>query len=379
VAENQLKSLKDFLYDLHDPRAKPAKRHELLSIIIIAVCAMICGADNWVDIAEFGESKLEWFKTFLYLPNGISSHDTFGRVFSLLDPKEFEHCFLLWATSLRKAIEGQHVAIDGKSLRRSHDEASGKTPVNMVSAWVSENQLVLGQLKVREGSNEITAIPPLLRMLFLKGCIVTIDAIATHKEIVDEIRNQGADYVLTLKGNQGTLYEGVEDSFTEGRKTDFKDIAHDYYQTIDKGHGRIEVRQYWTITEPEYLSYLDPKEEWRDLRCIGMVDAERNIKGEISREIRYYISSLSGNAKEFGEAVRSHWGIENSVHWILDVVFGEDYSRVREGYAAENLATLRRLSLNLIQQEATFRKSVKGRRLKACWDENYLLQLLTSV
>lgn len=379
MGQDAVKSFQECFSTLKDPRVKRTRRHELLDILIIAVSAIICEADTWVDIADFGQVKLKWFQSFLHLPNGIPSHDTFGRVFAMLDPKEFESCFLFWAGSVKEALGGQYVALDGKTLRRSHDQASGKTPINLVSAWSSENQMVLGQLKVEEGSNEITAIPPLLKMLFLKGCIVTIDAIATHKEIVNEIRNQGADYVLTLKKNQGTLYEGVEASFTDGLKTNFKDIAHDYYQTIDKDHGRIETRQYWTISDPDYLRYFDPHEEWRDLNSVGMVEAERDIRGEVSRETRYYISSLSGNAKEFGRAVRSHWGIENGLHWVLDVVFREDYSRVREGYAAENLAMLRRLALTLIKQEQTARKSVKGRRLKAAWSEDYLLQVLTSV
>jgi predicted transposase YbfD/YdcC len=379
MGQDTIRSFQDCFSTLKDPRVKRTRRHELIDILIIAVSAIICEADSWIDIAEFGQVKLEWFQSFLHLPNGIPSHDTFGRVFAMLDPKEFERCFLLWAASLKESIGGQFVALDGKTLRRSHDQASGKTAINMVSAWSSENQLVLGQLKVEEGSNEITAIPPLLRMLFLKGCIVTIDAIATHKEIVNEIRNQGADYVLALKKNQGTLYEGVETSFTDGLKTNFKDIAHDYYQTIDKGHGRVETRQYWTISDPDYLRYFNPHGEWRDLKSVGMVEAERNIRGEVSRETRYYISSLSGNAREFGQAVRSHWGIENGLHWVLDVVFGEDYSRVREGYAAENLAMLRRLALNLIRQEQTARKNVKGRRLKAAWSEDYLLRVLTSI
>lgn len=364
---------------LKDRRVKRSRRHELTDILIIAICAIICEADNWVEIAEFGQAKLKWFQSFLHLPNGIPSHDTFGRVFAMLDPKEFERCFLLWAEKLKEILGGRYIALDGKTLRRSHDEASGRTALNLVSAWVCENQLVLGQLKVADGSNEITAIPPLLKMLFLKGCIVTIDAIGTQKEIVNEIRNQGADYVLALKGNQGILYEGVEASFNEALKTNFRDIVHDYYQTLDKDHGRIESRQYWTISDPDYMKYFDPHGEWRDFKSVGMVEAERNIKGEVSRERRYYISSLGGDAKEFGCAVRSHWGIENGLHWVLDMVFGEDYSRVREGYAAENLALLRRLALNLIKHEQSASASIKVKRLKAAWSEDYLLQVLTSL
>ena len=374
---NPVESIQGYFKDLKDPRAQSAKRHELLDIIIIAICAVICDCNTWVDIAEFGRSRLEWFKSFLSLPHGIPSHDTFGRVFALLNPEEFVRCFILWAESLREALGGQIVNVDGKTLRGAHDLASGKTPLNLVSAWVGANRLVLGQIRVKEDSNEITAIPPLLKVLALNDCIVTIDAIGAQKEIASEIRDQGADYVLALKGNQGLLYEGVAESFKEGQATNFKDIAHDYYETLDKDHGRIETRRYWTIFDTDYLKYFDPKGEWRDYKSVAMVEAERIIRGEVTKEIRYYISSLSGDAKELGRAIRSHWGIENSLHWVLDVDFDEDHSRVRKGYGAENLAALRRLAVNLIQRETTFRKSVKGRQLKACWDINYLMKLLT--
>jgi len=374
-----VKNIEEYFGDIKDFRVNRAKRHKLLDIIIIAVSAVICEANTFEDIAEFGRSKLNWFKSFLELPNGIPSHDTFNRVFSLLDPVEFERCFLLWADGLRQALGGYLIHIDGKTLRRSHDSAIGKTALKLVSAWASVNHLVLGQVKVADGSNEITAIPDLLKVLALKGCIVTIDAIGTQKEIVQVIREEEADYVLALKDNQGLLYEGVAESFKEGLKTNFKDIAHDYWESLDKDHGRIETRKYWTIYDPDYLKYFDPEGVWQDLRSVGMVEAERIIKGEVSRERRYYISSLSGEAKELGRAVRSHWGIENSLHWVLDVDFGEDQSRVRKGHAAENFAMLRRLAVNLIKQEKTARHSVKGRRLKAAWDEDYLLRVLTSM
>jgi predicted transposase YbfD/YdcC len=379
VVTNPVKKLQECFNTLTDPRKERARRHELLDILILAVCAVICDCNSWVDIAQFCRIRLDWFQSFLHLPNGIPSHDTFGRVFARLNPLEFERCFILWAEGLREALGGEYINIDGKTLRCSHDYARGKNPLQMVSAWAGANNLVLGQLKVAGDSNEITAIPELLKILNLKNCIVTIDAIGTQKEIASEICYREADYILALKTNQGLLYEGVEDSFKEGLKAKFKDISHDYYQTIEKNHGRLETRRYWTISDPDYLKYLDPQGEWQDLKSVGMVEAERIIKGEISRETRYYLSSRSGDAKEFAQGVRSHWGIENSLHWVLDVDFREDDSRVRQGYAAENFAVLRRVALNLIKREPTFRKSVKGRRLAASWSAEYLLRVLTSI
>jgi predicted transposase YbfD/YdcC len=380
VVTNPVKNLQDCFSPLTDPRKERARRHELLDIIILAVCAVICDCNTWVDIAQFCRIRLDWFRNFLHLPNGIPSHDTFGRVFARLNPLEFEKCFILWAEGLREALGGEIVSLDGKSLRCSHDYARGKNPLQMVSAWAGANDLVLGQLKVEGDSNEITAIPALLKIISLKGCIVTIDAIGTQKEIAAEIRNQGADYVLALKTNQESLHEAVAYSFQEERRiNNFKGIAHDYYETVEKNHGRLETRRYWTISDPDYIKYLDPKGKWQDLKSIGLVEAERIIKGETSLEARYYLSSRAGEAKEFAQAVRSHWGIENSLHWVMDVDFREDDSRVRQGYAAENFAVLRRLALNLIKREPTFRKSVKGRRLAASWSGEYLLRVLTSI
>lgn len=362
--------------ELEDPRIDRAKHHQLLDIIVIAVCGVICGADGWVDIEEFGKAKQEWLETFLELPNGIPSHDTFGRVFAQLKSEEFQSCFFRWAKAVQEITEGEVIAIDGKTLCHSYDRMMGKGAIHMVSAWANTNHLVLGQRKVGEKTNEITAIPELLQMLEVKGCIVTIDAMGHQTKIARQIREKEADYVLALKGNHERLHSDVQEIFNDARQRDFQGIIHDYHQTIDGNHGRIEIRDYWTISDHEFMGYLDPQGEWAGLRSIGMVKAQRRWDGKTSVENRYYITSLAGDAAEFGRAVRSHWGIENSVHWILDIGFREDDCRVRSGNAAENFAVLRHIALNLLKQEKTAKCGVKARRKKAGWDEKYLLKVL---
>jgi predicted transposase YbfD/YdcC len=367
-------SITTYFGRLEDPRSDHTKRHKLIDIITIAICGVICGADSWVDLELFGKSKEGWLKGFLELPNGIPSHDTFGRVFARLDAQQFRDRFLEWVQAVSAVTHGQVIAIDGKTIRRSHDRTSGKGAIHMVSAWASENRLVLGQTKVAEKSNEITAIPELLALLDVAGCIVTIDAMGCQKEIARLIIEESGDYVLALKANQGQLYREVQELFEdEGLVT----AAGDFHETVNKGHGRVEHRRCWSIADPECLSYLSPRGEWRGLRSVAKVTGERHIGEKVSIESRFYISSLSGNAEQLLWAIRTHWGIENSLHWVLDIAFREDESRIRTGHGPENLATIRHAALNLLRQETTSKGGVKARRLRAGWDEDYLLKVLS--
>lgn len=361
--------------NLEDPRVLKKERHSLFAIITIAICAVICGADTWVDIEEFGKSKEEWFKTFLDIENGIPSHDTLGRVFSIIDAEEFSSCFVSWVQEIIEQTQGQVVAIDGKTVRRSHNQAIGKDAIHIVSAWATANGVVLGQRKVDGKSNEITAIPPLLDMLVLKGCIVTIDAIGAQKSIVKKITDKEADYVIALKENQKTLYREVQDTYEQAEKSQYREIEHTSHQTVEKDHGRIEKRECITITDSDYLKYLNPSKIWKNLRSISMVKSERIVRGKSSTEIRYYISSLT-SAEKIAHAVRAHWGIENKLHWTLDVIFNEDQSRVRTGHADHNLSVLRRIALNLIKQNSS-KGSVKTKRFRAALNQSFMLELLS--
>ena len=366
-------SIMDHFQELEDPRLDRQKQHHLLDIIVIAICGVLCGADDWVAIETFGTAKEAWFRQFLALPNGIPSHDTFGRVFALLSPIRFQECFVGWMQAVAEVAAGQVVAIDGKTLRRSYDRRSAKAAIHMVSAWATQNRVVLGQLKTDEKSNEITAIPELLNILDVKGCIVTIDAMGCQKAIAEQIVEQEAEYVLALKRNQGTLYEAVVQQFEEARHPAREASTLQTYETEEQRHGRVEIRRHWTLEVPRDLVQ---QEAWAQLRCLGMVEAERHLKGEVTIEQRYYLASIPNDVKLFAHAVRAHWEIENCVHWVLDVAFREDESRVRLGHAPENLAVLRHIALNLLRQDSCTKLGIHNKRLKAGWDDAYLANLV---
>lgn len=378
-ALSAIRSLSEHFATLEDPRVERTKLHPLLSIVTIALCAVICGAETWNDIEEFGKAKAEWLSSFLALPNGIPSHDTFNRVFQALAPKQLQTCFLSWMRAVAEVLPTQVIALDGKTVRGSRDQTSAKAAIHMVSAWAATNRLVLAQVKVDAKSNEITAIPELLRALTIEGCIVTIDAMGTQRGIAKQIVDQGGNYVLALKENQGTLYQDVVEMFAHAKAGTIEELAVEDARTIDKGHGRIDVRRYRVIPDADVLAWLQDGHKWPGLSAIGMVEAERRIGDKRTNETRYYLLSTPLKARAFGQAVRSHWGIENQVHWVLDVGFHEDQSRIRAGYAAENFAVLRHLALNLLQHHKTKGLSVRTRRMKAAWDNDYLLQVLQAV
>jgi predicted transposase YbfD/YdcC len=371
ITKKEFVSLITILEEVPDPRVTATVDHDLPDILTIALCTILCGGDSFYDMEEFGAVRLDWLKTFLRLRNGAPTHDTYNRVFQALDPEKFGATLARWTQSVRTVLGGEVVALDGKTVRRALNR--GEDARVIVSAWATESGLLLGQRKVKNKSNEITAVPELLRALELVGCIVTADALHCQKDIAKEIVEADADYVLALKGNQGTAFTEIKaflDDAVERRASHL--VLH---ETTDKGHGRVEVRRYW---QTEQMQWFADRKAWTGLRSVGVVEARRTVNGQESVERRYYLSSLKTDAEKFGRAVRGHWGVENSLHWVLDVVFGEDQSRARSGYGAENLAATRRLAINLLRRDKTCKRSLKGKLMRAAIDPIYLKRILSS-
>ena len=371
VTKTQLVSLLTILEEVPDPRVTATVAHDLPDILTIALCTILCGGDSFYDMEEFGQVRRDWLKTCLRLRHGAPTHDTYNRVFQALDPEQFSDCLSRWTQSVRAVLGGEVVALDGKAMRRALNQ--GQDPRVIVSAWATESGLLLGQRKVKAKSNEITAVPELLRALELAGCIVTADALHCQKHTAKAIKEADAEYVLALKGHQGTAFAEVNTFLDEAIAR--KETHLVTLETTDKEHGRLEVRRYW---QTEKLEWFADQKEWEGLKSVGVVEARRTVGGKASVQRRYYLSSLSNDAERFAKAARGHWGIENSLHWVLDVVFGEDDSRARSGYAAENLAAARRLAINLLRRDKTCKRSLKGKLMRAAIDPDYLKRILKS-
>lgn len=357
---------------LKDPRIERSKMHELMDILVLVISAQIAGANGWEAIVTFGKSKIEWLRQFVPLKNGIPSPDCIAYVISRIPPKDFQECFISWINDVHKQTQGEIISIDGKTARGSRDRKNDKKPLHMVSAWATANRIVIGQEVTNEKSNEITAIPNLLERLELNGCIVTIDAMGCQTEIVEDIVDKKADYVLGLKGNQSSMHEAVEDYFVTAEANEFEDTKCDYVEEIDGDHGRIEIRRYWTT---EDLNTLPQTEKWKGLKSIGMVERICEIEGKITKERRFFLCSIPADAKLFARAVRGHWGIENVLHWRMDVVFKEDESRIRKGFAPAIMTGIRHVCINLFQKAGS-KLSLNLQRCKAAWDDTFRANVL---
>jgi predicted transposase YbfD/YdcC len=356
-----------------DPRTGPAKLHKLIDILTIALLAVICGADDWVEVHDFGEAHQDWLKTFLELPNGIPSHDTFGRVFALLQPQAFEGRFLKWIQQLATPKRGEVIALDGKVLCGSRDRYDGQEAIVMISAYASESGLTLIQQAVPDDTNEIGAMPEVLKLLWLQDCVVTMDSAHCQTENARLIVEQGGDYVFVVKENQGTLHEKLQQTFEH---SDYSIANPTTHETVEKGHGRIERRHYTLIQQPDYLDYFNPADKWGHMHSVVRVERERQLPDKTEHTVHYYISSLTTDVVDISRCIRSHWGIENRTHWLLDVVFREDHCRVRVGFGPENFAVLRHIALNLLKREQTLKRSIKRKRFLATMDRDYLLKVL---
>lgn len=374
MTEPRTLAITPYFADVDDPRVDRTKAHALLDIIVIAIGAVICGADGWVAVEEFGRSKQAWLATFLALPGGIPSHDTFGRVFARIDPEQFQRSFLTWVQAIQ-SVHPEVIAIDGKTHRGSHDRPNGKAALHLISAWATENRLVLGQIAVDNKSNEITAIPQLLDLLDLRGSTVTIDALGTQTAIAERIIQRGGQYVLALKENQPTMYAEVRALFADARAAHASAYGMRTDRTVTKGHGRIETRQAFVIHDPAALAYLNERQHWAHLTGVALIEAERTLHTGTTTEQRYYLLSQAWDAATVNTLVRGHWGIENQVHWVLDVTFHEDAARIRTGAAPQNMGVLRHIALNLLRQEPS-KGSVKTKRFRAALDATYLAKVL---
>ena len=359
--------------NMKDPRLDRKKLYPLIEIIFLTICAVISGSNHFTEVSIFGEANIEWLRKFLPFKNGIPSHDAIGYFFSRLDPEHFKQKFVEWIQSVARISKGEIVAIDGKTLRGSYDAGSNKAAMHMISAWAHGANLVLGQLKVNEKSNEITAIPRLLEILDVSGCIITIDAMGCQKDIAKTIVDKHADYVLALKGNQGTMHENVQLFFQDQIEGNFVDCDADRYKTVDTDHGRVEVREYWSVSS---IDWLEEKQDWKGLRAIGCARLTSTVGEQTSCYDRYYILSKPMDAQAFGNAVRYHWGIENKLHWSLDMTFREDDSRIRNGSTPDNFGVIRHICMNLLKQEKTFKRGLQGKRYRAAMDINYREKLL---
>ncbi|MBM3429031.1 MAG: ISAs1 family transposase [Bacteroidetes bacterium] len=369
--------MQSFFSEIKDPRAPRTRAHLLTDILIIGILSTIAGGKGWEDMENYGLSKIDWLLEFLALPNGIPSPDTFRRVFERINPKVFECCFQRWVQSIVETIGAQVIPIDGKTIKGSYNREQGKSALHLVSAWASEHRLVLGQVKVTDKSNEITAIPALLELLDIAGCIITIDAMGTQTAIAAQIYNAKANYILALKANHPTLHQQIKDWFNQALALNFEGITFNYDERVEKGHHRTETRQVWTVPISQ-LPPLHQQADWLGLKTIVMIVRVRHLWNKITREVQFYLTSLNSDACKLGQAIRLHWGVENGLHWTLDVTFNEDACRVRTGHAPQNLALLRRIALNALNLEQSLKRSNRQKSNRAAMDNNYMLTILAA-